>query len=67
MAGHGPTGPYVLMASPVDTDATTLPVSATMVPLLEWIVSRAALPGTQTASVEAGQPLRTAAEATAVR
>jgi hypothetical protein len=67
VAGQAPTGPYVLIASPLDVEATTLPVSATMVPLLEWIVSRAALPGARAASVEAGQPLRAPAEATAVR
>ena len=33
-------GPYLLLGSPVDAEATSLAVSAPMLPLVEWMVSR---------------------------
>jgi hypothetical protein len=67
VTGQSSEGPYVLLASPLDVDATNLPVSAAMVPLLEWLVSRSALPGGGALSLEAGTPLTTSSTATAVR
>ena len=40
VAGEGPAGPYILLASPLDEVATSLPVSAAMIPLLEWAIER---------------------------
>ncbi len=38
--GTAPAGPYLLLGSPVDAEATSLAVSAPMLPLVEWMVSR---------------------------
>ena len=38
VAGQSALGPYVLLASPLDEQSTTLPVSAAMIPLLEWAI-----------------------------
>ena len=40
VTGTAPGGPYLLLGSPVDADATSLAVSAPMLPLVEWMVSR---------------------------
>jgi hypothetical protein len=64
-AGVSARGPYVILASPLDPSATTLPVSAAMVPLLEWINSLGATDaGARTP--EAGEPLALPAGADAV-
>jgi hypothetical protein len=60
------SGTYVLLASPLEPDATSLPVSVSMVPLLEWMTSLGAEP-TTARGVEAGQPIRTPSGATHVQ
>ena len=40
VTGTAPGGPYLLLGSPVDAEATSLAVSAPMLPLVEWMVSR---------------------------
>ncbi len=40
VTGTVPDGPYLLLGSPVDAEATNLAVSAHMLPLVEWMVSR---------------------------
>lgn len=40
VTGAAPGGPYLLLGSPVDAEATSLAVSAPMLPLVEWMVSR---------------------------
>ena len=40
VTGAAPGGPYLLLGSPVDAQATSLAVSAPMLPLVEWMVSR---------------------------
>ena len=40
VTGTSPGGAYLLLASPVDIEATNLAVSAPMLPLVEWMVSR---------------------------
>ena len=40
VTGTAPGGAYLLLASPMDEDATNLAVSAPMLPLVEWMVSR---------------------------
>ena len=67
VVGRAATGPYVLVASALDSEATTLPVSAAMLPLMEWIVTRSAVRGGGGAALEAGTPIAAPAAATAVR
>jgi hypothetical protein len=66
-SGISSGGPYVLFGSPLDPEATSLPVSAAMVPLLEWLASRGSTPAAPLARVEAGQPLPLPPAATHVR
>ena len=64
---RGRTGPgaYRLVGSAIDAAATNLPVSAYMVPLLEWLVSTA---GSQSGAraIEAGTPLSLPSAATEI-
>lgn len=62
---RGEPGTYRLVGSPMDPEATDLPVSAFMIPLLEWLV---APPGTEGGSqaVPAGTGLPLPSSATAV-
>ena len=63
--GRTGAGTYRLVGSAFDPDATNLPVSAFMVPLLEWLVSTSeAGPGGR--AVEAGTPLSLPAAATVI-
>ncbi len=65
VAGDTEGGPYRLVGSPLEPDATSLPVTAFMIPLLEWLV---APPGRGGGShgVAAGTPLALPQAATAV-
>jgi hypothetical protein len=55
--GTTPRGPYLLFASDLDEQSTNLPVTAALMPLMEWMVSRwANTPGTQGSSI-AGMPI----------
>lgn len=67
LAGAGPAGPYVLIASPMDEASSGLPVSAAMVPALEWAVDRWTGAGPGATAVAAGDPIRPPPTATAVR
>lgn len=67
LAGDGPGGRYILLASPLDGEATTLPVSAAMIPLLEWAMEHGARSGAVPREVVAGAGFRPPAAATAVR
>jgi hypothetical protein len=67
VSGRSANGPYVLLGSPMDPEATTLPVSASIVPLLEWMTSLGSTAGLAAGRVEAGDPLRVPAAATEVR
>ena len=40
VTGRTPDGAYLLLGSPVDAEATSLAVSAHMLPLVEWMVAR---------------------------
>lgn len=66
LTGNGPAGAYVLLASPLDEASSDLPVSAAMVPLLEWAVERWAGSAGSLAAV-AGEPVRPPPTASAVR
>lgn len=63
--GRAGAGAYRLVGSALDPDATNLPVSASMVPLLEWLIS-ASTTESGARAVEAGMPLSLPATATAI-
>ena len=58
LAGTAATGPYVLLASPLDERSTNLPVSAAMIPLLEWAIERWSPGGAGAGAVTAGTNFR---------
>ncbi len=66
LSGSGATGPYILLASPLDEQATSLPVSAAMIPLLEWAIEHGARAGTAPREVIAGASFRPPSTATMV-
>jgi hypothetical protein len=66
VAGDAGGAPYLLLASPLDESSTTLPVSAAMIPLLEWATSRWSPAGALARRTEAGTPLSLSAAATHV-
>ena len=66
VSGSTPGGRYLLIASPLEEASTTLPVSAAMVPLLEWATARWSSPGGAGRRLEAGQPLSVSSAATHV-
>lgn len=59
-------GRYLIVGSPLDANASTLPTTAALVPLLDRILTRWAVPGAPVASVTAGRALALPAGATAV-
>ncbi len=67
LAGSVPTGPYILLATPMDEQSTSLPVSAAMIPLLEWMIERWFGGGAGHEAVTAGMDFRPAPTASAVR
>jgi hypothetical protein len=64
--GRAGAGDYRLIGSSFEPDASSLPVSAAMVPLLEWLISASAR-GSSTRALDAGAPIPLPATATAVR
>lgn len=67
LAGAAPTGPYILLASPMDEQSTSLPVSAAMIPLLEWVIERRFGDAAGVSGVTAGTSFRPSPLASAVR
>lgn len=67
LAGTAATGPYILLASPMDEQATSLPVSAAMIPLLEWAIERRFEDAATGSAVTAGMSFRPSPTASAVR
>ena len=63
--GRTGAGTYRLVGSAFDPDATNLPVSAFMVPLLEWLISTSDA-GSGRRAVEAGTPLSLPTAATTI-
>jgi hypothetical protein len=63
--GRTGAGTYRLVGSAFDPDATNLPVSAFMVPLLEWLVSTSGA-GSGGQTIDAGTPLSLPAAATVI-
>ena len=60
-------GPYLLLASDLEPESTNLAVTAAMVPLLEWIVSRWGSPEGGSDGLVAGGVITTPPAATAIR
>lgn len=67
LTGAAATGPYILLASPMDEQATSLPVSAAMIPLLEWAMERRFGDAAGGSAVTAGMSFRPSPIASAVR
>lgn len=67
VTASSPAGPYTLLASPLDGESTSLPVSAAMIPLLEWAIERWSGGGGGSGSVTAGTDFVPPATATSVR
>ena len=67
VAGSTPAGPYVLLASPLDEVSTSLPVSAAMIPFVEWAVERWTGGGAGAGSLATGRNFRPPPTAEAVR
>ncbi|MEX0980173.1 MAG: BatA domain-containing protein [Gemmatimonadota bacterium] len=67
VSGDAPAGAYLLFASPLEPEATNLPVTAPMIPLLEWLLGQWAAPGRPDGGGVAGEPIRVPREATAIR
>lgn len=55
VSGRSAAGPYVLFASPLDEASTTLPVSAAMIPVLEWAFEQGTV-GPPSRDFRAGEP-----------
>ena len=67
VTADAPAGPYTLLASPLDGESTSLPVSAAMIPLLEWAIERWSGTGGGSGSVTAGTSFVPPTAATSVR
>jgi len=67
VSGEGDRGRYLLLGSPLDAGATALPVTALMIPLLEWMVTRWAAQMGGLEDVEVGAPIVLPAGADGVR
>lgn len=65
--GTTPRGSYLLFASDLDEQSTTLPLSAALMPLMEWVVSRWGDPEGLRGEAIAGMPMAPPAGATALR
>ena len=67
LAATTATGPYVLLATPLDGESSSLPVSAAMIPLLEWAIEHGSEAGAGPLYVTAGLNFRPPRTATTVQ
>lgn len=67
VTGRGGSASYLLLGSPLEQDATTLPVSAAMIPLLQWALERWAPGGGGSPEALAGESLSLPGGATHVQ
>jgi len=65
--GTTPRGAYLLVASALDEESTNLPLTAALMPLLEWMVSRWGDPQGTQGGVIAGTPINPPPGATNIR
>lgn len=66
VTGEAGDHPYLLLGSPLDPDATELPVSAQMIPFLQWAMSTWTAASPASSGVEAGTPLSLPSGATEI-
>ena len=66
VTGRANDAPYLLLATPLDANWSSLPVAAEMIPLLEWIVSQWARGAGGSPSRLAGEPIPLPPAATSV-
>ncbi len=65
--GTTPRGAYLLVASALDEESTNLPLTAALMPLMEWMVSRWGDPRGTQGGVIAGTPINLPPGATNIR
>lgn len=65
--GTTPRGPYLLLASGLDDQSANLPLTAALIPLLEWMVSRWGGPEAGEEAIPAGRPITPPPGATGIR
>lgn len=65
--GTSERGPFFLVASPLEPEATNLPITASLLPLLEWMLSGWAGDGPSVPFLNAGEPLPLPKGATGVQ
>ena len=65
--GTSERGPFFLVASPLEPEATNLPITASLLPLLEWMLSGWAGEGTSVPFLIAGEPIPLPEGATGVQ
>ena len=67
VVGETAGGPYFLLASPLDPERVDLPVSASMIPLLEWLVAHRGKNSSPPADAKSGASLPLPKGATRLR
>ncbi len=55
--GYGAQGPYTLIASDLSEESTTLPITATLIPFLDWILSGRTTTADTDNNYTTGEPL----------
>ena len=65
--GTTPRGPYLLLASGLDDQSANLPLTAALIPLLEWMMSRWGGPEAGEEAIPAGLPITPPPGATGIR
>ena len=65
--GMTPRGPYLLLASGLDDQSANLPLTAALIPLLEWMMSRWGGPGGGQEAMPAGGSITPPPGATGIR
>ncbi len=65
--GFGTQGPYILLASDLDQESTNLPVTAALIPFLDWILSGWTTSSAIDKNYTTGDPLMVAANIVSIR
>jgi hypothetical protein len=63
---RGPAGRYLLLASPLEEAASSLPVTAVMIPMMDWMIGTWSVGGGASGDLSAGDPLPLPMGATAI-
>ncbi len=67
VAGQTSQGSYVLLGSPLDVESTNLPLTASMIPMVEWLSAQSTASDRRGAALTAGDPLPATAEPSIVQ